>query len=166
MYERNVFVPNSQQPATGPQPLTSYPQPHITLLLITTLPCTGQTTGVSIPGGDKRFVSSPKRPYRISVLTILLFHGYEKFFHGGGIGGCVKLTKHLNPSPRLRKNGVVTLLPPYAFMACIMKFYFSSHLRLGLPSGLFCPYQIGTFAVVTMTEQAGKRFLWCSPLPI
>jgi hypothetical protein len=43
------------------------------------------------------------------------------FFHGGGIGGGVKLTKHLHPAPRLRKNGTVILLPLYAFMACIMK---------------------------------------------
>jgi hypothetical protein len=35
---------------------------------------------VSIPGRDKRFVSSPKHPYRLSVQTILLFNVYKGTF--------------------------------------------------------------------------------------
>ena len=101
--------------------------------------------GVPIPGRDKRFVSSPKRPYRLSVLTILLFHGNEKLFPRGW-NRSRRETDQASPSrTEVKKEWSCNSSPAIYLHGLHNKTLLSSHLRLGLSSDLFCSYQIWDF---------------------
>lgn len=72
----------------------------------------GLTDRCVIPGGGKICLSSPKRPDRLWDSPSLPFSGYRS-----SSLGIKRLGREVNHSPGLGKNGAITLLCLYYFMA-------------------------------------------------